>query len=127
MLLTGRQRSFRTATVATPHARRRSFAAMEAAPGRRRGISARPSLRPERVESRKNGLFVSFGPDAPPIAEIFVEGQETVAFKAPEFEGGFFMQEVCMDFGAAPVVLTIRRRRRGGDPGHRLHLAGTKT
>ena len=37
-----------------------------------------PSLRPERVEARDDGLFVSFGEGAPPIAEIFVEGQNNV-------------------------------------------------
>ncbi len=99
--------------VATPHAQPLAqFAAMVPRRAEEGGISASgPSLRPERVETRDNGLFVAFGQDAPPIAEIFVEGQETVAFKAPEpVDGGFFMQAVPadqLDFSAAPTVLTI--------------------
>ncbi|MEC7438800.1 MAG: protein-disulfide reductase DsbD domain-containing protein, partial [Pseudomonadota bacterium] len=99
--------------VATPHAQPLAqFAAMVPRRAEEGGISASgPLLRPERVETRDNGLFVAFGQDAPPIAEIFVEGQETVAFKAPEpVDGGFFMQAVPadqLDFSAAPTVLTI--------------------
>ena len=99
--------------VATPHAQPLAqFAAMVPRRAEEGGISASgPSLRPERVETRDNGLFVVFGQDAPPIAEIFVEGQETVAFKAPEpVDGGFLMQAVPadqLDFSAAPTVLTI--------------------
>lgn len=99
--------------VATPHAQPLAqFAAMVPRRAEEGGISASgPSLRPERVETRDNGLFVAFKQDAPPIAEIFVEGQETVAFKAPEpVDGGFFMQAVPadqLDFSAAPTVLTI--------------------
>ena len=99
--------------LATPHAQ--AIAQSSAMVPRRAedgGVSASgPSLRPDRVEARKDGLFVSFGPDAPPIAEIFVEGQDNVAFKAPEpVDGGFFMQAMpadLLDFAAASVVLTI--------------------
>ena len=99
--------------VATPHAQPLAqFAAMVPRRAEEGGISASgPSLRPERVETRDNGLFVAFLQDAPPIAEIFIEAQETVAFKAPEpVDGGFFMQAVPaekLDFSAAPTVLTI--------------------
>ena len=119
--------------VATPHARPLArFAAMVPRRAEEGGISASgPSLRPERVESRDNGLFVSFGQDAPPIAEIFVEGQETVAFKAPEpVEGGFFMQAVPadrLDFGAAPVVLTISAPPQMAEIPVTVSTAGTKS
>ena len=99
--------------VATSHAQPLAqFAAMVPRRAEENGVSASgPSLRPAIVEARDTGLFVSFGQDMPPIAEIFVEGQADVAFKAPEpVDGGFFMQAVPadrLDFGAAPVVLTI--------------------
>ena len=99
--------------VAAPHAQTLArFAAMVPRRADVDAVSASgPLLRPERVEARDDGLFVSFGEGAPPIAEIFVEGQNNVAFKAPEpVEGGYFMPAVPadkLDFSAAPVVLTV--------------------
>jgi hypothetical protein len=48
---------------------------------------------------------------APPIADIFVEAQDDVAFKAPvPMQDGVFLEAVPADklaFGPAPVTLTI--------------------
>ena len=76
------------------------------------GISASgPSLRPVRVEARPNGLYIRLADGAPPIADIFVEAQDDVAFKAPEpSQDGMFLEAVPADklaFGPAPVTLTI--------------------
>lgn len=100
--------------VASPHAQAMAqYAAMVPRPATRKdGISASgPSLRPARVEARPNGLFVSLVEGAPPIADIFVEAQDDVAFKAPvSMQGGVFLEAVPADrlgFGPAPVTLTI--------------------
>ncbi len=105
--------------VASPHAQAMAqYAAMVPRPatdGDRisaSGISASgPSLRLARVEARPNGLVISLAEGAPPIADIFVEAQDDVAFKAPvPMQDGVFLEAVPADklaFGPATVTLTI--------------------
>jgi suppressor for copper-sensitivity B len=70
-----------------------------------------PSLRPLRLEARPGGLYVELAEGAPPVADIFVEAQDDVAFKAPVPSGdGLFLEAVPADklvFDSSPVTLTI--------------------
>ena len=100
--------------LASPHAQAMAqYIAMVPRPATgEEGISASgPSLRPVRVEARPDGLYIRLADGAPPIADIFVEAQDDVAFKAPEpSQDGMFLQAVPADklaFGPAPVTLTI--------------------
>jgi len=102
------------AAAASPHAQAMAqFAAMVPRPATGgSGISASgPSLRPVRVETRPDGLYVELADDAPPVAEIFIEAQDGVAFKAPTpSQNGLFLAAVPVDklaFDSTPVTLTI--------------------
>ena len=101
------------AAVASRHAQAMAqFAAMVPRAAGDGGVSASgPSLRPKRVEARENGLFLTLGDTAPPVADIFVEAQDDVAFKAPVPSGdGLFLEAVPADrlaFDQQPVILTI--------------------
>lgn len=99
--------------AASPHAQAiAQYAAMVPRRADGKGTSASgPSLRPTRVEARPDGLYVALADGAPPIADIFVEAQDDVAFKAPvSSQDGLFLEAVPADklvFGTAPVTLTI--------------------
>ena len=102
------------AATASPHAQAMAqFTAMVPRPAASgRGISASgPSLRPVRAEARPDGLYLELADGAPPIADVFVEAQEDVAFKAPlPSKGGLFLEAVPADklvFDSTPVTLTI--------------------
>ena len=70
-----------------------------------------PSLRLTHVEARPDGLYLALAAGAPPIADVFVEAQDDVAFKAPVPSGdGLFLAAVPADklaFDSTPVTLTI--------------------
>ena len=76
------------------------------------GISASgPSIDVVVAQARNDGLYVELGADAPPIADILVEGIDTVTFKAPVPDGdGLFMAAVPaegLDLEAQALALTI--------------------
>jgi suppressor for copper-sensitivity B len=97
----------------SPHAQAMAqFAAMVPRLADGEGTSASgPSLRPLRLEARPGGLYVELAEGAPPVADIFVEAQDDVAFKAPVPSGdGLFLEAVPADklvFDSSPVTLTI--------------------
>ena len=102
------------ATTPSRHAQAMAqFAAMVPRPASgEAGISASgPSLRPVRVETRPTGLYLALAAGAPPVADIFVEAQDDVAFKVPVPSGdGLFLEAVPADklaFDSRPVTLTI--------------------
>ncbi|MEL0303889.1 MAG: protein-disulfide reductase DsbD domain-containing protein [Rhodobiaceae bacterium] len=97
----------------SPHAKAMAqFAAMVPRRADGEGTSASgPSLRPLRLEARPDGLVVELAEGAPPVADVFVEAQDDVAFKAPVPLGdGLFLEAVPADklvFDSTPVTLTI--------------------
>lgn len=85
------------AALPSPHAQAMAqYAAMVPRPADPEGVSASaPSLRISAAEVRDGGLYVELAGGAPDVVELFVEGMDTVAFKAPiSQDNGLFMAAV---------------------------------
>ena len=70
-----------------------------------------PSIRIDQLTAVQGGLFVRLADDGPPVVDLFVEGVDGVAFKAPQTRGdGLFLAAVPadrVDLAGRQLVLTI--------------------
>ena len=70
-----------------------------------------PSIRIDQLTAVEGGLLVRLANDGPPVVDLFVEGVDGVAFKAPQVRGeGLFLAAVPsdkVDLAGRQVVLTV--------------------
>ena len=88
------------------------YAAMVPRRSDENGYSASgPSIRINQLTAVQGGLVVKLADDGPPVADLFVEGVDGVAFKAPQARGeGLFLAAVPadkVDLAGRQVVLTV--------------------
>ncbi len=97
----------------SPHAQALAqYAAMVPRRSDENGYSASgPSIRIDQLTAVQGGLVVKLADDGPPVADLFVEGVDGVAFKAPQARGeGLFLAAVPadkVDLAGQQVVLTV--------------------
>ena len=97
----------------SPHAQALAqYAAMVPRRSDENGYSASgPSIRINQLTAVQGGLVVKLADDGPPVADLFVEGVDGVAFKAPQMRGeGLFLAAVPadkVDLAGRQVVLTV--------------------